>query len=357
MKSFIIFLLLASLGVGGYLFYQQSQNAAPFEPRTFTVSRSDLSTELLLSGRVINEKVVSMTALLNGQLLSVNASEGDRVTADSVLARIDDRLTNALLAKNEAAEKAVELQLEASRKNLARTQRLFNTGNASDQLLQDAQFEWQRLEAELSARQADTEIARLNAENTVIRSPFDALVISSSAGVGQWVEAGTQLFELAASNGVVIEAFVNEADLARISIDQTVLLASNAWPEQTWQSQVAWIAPTISDNDNAPPDSFAVRIPLGDKAPPLLLGQDIDVTLELAKREATLNLAIEAIVEEQGETFVWLENNDGVVKQKVDVGLSTVERIEILQGLNEGDSVVAPKDAVQLQRTARSETP
>lgn len=350
----IITLLLITIGIGGFAATQLSKPSAQQETRTFTVTRTDLSTELLLSGSVINEQVVTMTALLDGQLLNMDANEGDNVKADSILARIDDRLSNARLAKSEAAELAAEHLLEASRQNLARTQRLFNTGNSSDQLLQDASFEVQRLEAELDARRADTRIARLNAENTVIRSPFDALVIESSAGVGQWVEAGTQLFKLAANDGVVIEAFVNEADLVRVSLGQAVLLTSNAWADQQWESAVAWIAPAISEDEDAPPDSFAIRLPLGDNAPELLLGQDIDVTLQLTQRDNTLSLPLAAVVEaDDGSFYVWREKDDGVVKQPITTGLSTSDSIEIVEGLAENDVVLAAKDAEQLARNSQ----
>ena len=345
----IIAVLLIVIGIGVYAATQLGDTPAQDEVRTFTVTRTDLSTELLLSGSVINEQIVTMTALLDGQLLKMEANEGDAVEAGAVLAQIDSRLSNARLAKSEAAELAAERQLQASRKNLTRTQRLFNSGNSSDQLLQDASFEVERLEAELDARRADTRIALLNAENTVIRSPFDALVIASSAGVGQWVEAGTQLFKLAANNGVVIEAFVNEADLGRVTLNQTVVLTSNAWPGQAWESAVAWIAPAISDDEDAPADSFAIRLPLGENAPELLLGQDIDVTLQLARSDNALSLPLAAVVEaDDGSFYAWREDGDGVVKQPITTGLSTSDTIEIIAGLGENDVVLAAKDAERL---------
>jgi len=224
----ILSLLLVLIGITAFSASFWVDKTDPTDIKTFTVTRTDLNTSLLLSGSVVNEQVVVMTALLNGQLLEVAANEGDIVEKGAVLARIDDRLSNAILEKNQATQAAAERQLEASRKVLERTQRLFDSGNSSEQLLQDAFYEVQRLEAVLKARRADTKIARLNAENTIIRSPFAALVTESSAGVGQWVEAGTQLFKLAASDGLAVEAFVNEADLGRVVLGQPVTLSSNA---------------------------------------------------------------------------------------------------------------------------------
>lgn len=341
-----IIMTLVLVVVAVFVITQFPNTPSPTQLKTFEVTHSDLSTELLLSGSVINEQVVTMTALLDGQLLTVAANEGDIVEKGAILARIDARLSNSLLAKSEATEIAAERQLESSRKSLERTQRLFNSDNASDQLLQDATFEVQRLEAELKARRADTQIARLNAENTVIRSPFAALVIGSSAGVGQWVEAGTQLFTLAASDGVAIEAFVNEADLGRVALGQPVVLSSNAWLGQTWRSEVSWIAPAISEKKNAPPDTFAIRLPLGEDSPKLLLGQDIDVTLQLASRTNVLSLPLAAVTEDStGAFFVWRDGDKGIAQYPITVGLSTIDTVEILDDLADGDLIIAPKDA------------
>jgi len=349
----ILSLLLVLIGITAFSASFWVDKTDPTDIKTFTVTRTDLNTSLLLSGSVVNEQVVVMTALLNGQLLEVAANEGDIVEKGAVLARIDDRLSNALLEKNQATQAAAERQLEASRKVLERTQRLFDSGNSSEQLLQDAFYEVQRLEAVLKARRADTKIARLNAENTIIRSPFAALVTESSAGVGQWVEAGTQLFKLAASDGLAVEAFVNEADLGRVVLGQPVTLSSNAWPDKTWQSETAWIAPAIADDKNAPPDSFAIRLLIGDAAPALLLGQDVDVNLRLASRTNVLSLPLTAMVEgDNGQFFVWREDSQGPTKQAVSTGLSTIDTIEIIDGLNEGDTIIAPEDAERASATA-----
>jgi len=351
----IISLLLVMIGITAFSASQWTDKAAPPQVNTFTVTRADLNTSLLLSGSVINEQVVVMTALLDGQLLKVAANEGDIVEKGAVLARIDDRLSNALLEKSEATQSAAERQLEASRKVYQRTQRLFDSGNSSEQLLQDASFEVQRLEAELKARRAESKIARLNAENTVIRSPFAALVTQSSIGLGQWVEAGTELFKLAASDGLAIEAFVNEADFGRVSLGQPVSLSANAWPDHRWVSETAWIAPAIADDNNAPPDSFAIRLNLGANAPTLLLGQDVDVSLRLASRTNVLSLPLTAVVEDDsGQFFVWREDASGVSKQAVSTGLATVDTIEIIDGVNEGDIIIAPQDAERVSSKTRA---
>lgn len=349
----VLVFILAALAVYALKLLNPS---SPPAPQLFEVSRTDLKTELLLSGTLVNEQIVSMTALLNGQLLKVPVNEGDVVKQGDVLAQIDDRTSQALLSKSQAATVAAEQNLQTTQLQLARFERLFKSGNATEQALEDARSKMQTAEAALNGRQADTQIASLEASNTVIRAPFDAIVIESNTGVGQWVEAGTKLFVLASRTAQAIEAFVSTADLANVRIGQPAKLNSDAWPERSWGSHISWLAPSISSSANAPSDSFAIRLPVGEEAPRLLLGQELDVTLNLKRLDDVLSLPISALQEATaGEFYAWRKTEDGVMKVRVETGLSTSDNIEIINGLSDGDIVVSPNET-EFLKTAVDES-
>ena len=123
----LIPIVLIAIALGVYAATMGTGTEKDPGPTSYSVAREDLRTELLLSGSVINEQIVTMTALLDGQLLSTNANEGDRVNAGEVLARIDDRYSNARLAKNEAAQLAAVGVGQAHIKNHQIIDRFFGT--------------------------------------------------------------------------------------------------------------------------------------------------------------------------------------------------------------------------------------
>ena len=86
---------------------------------------------------------------------------------------------------------------------------------------------------------------QLRLDNALIKSPFAGTVIQQSAETGQWLEAGTPLFKVVATEGTVIEAAVSASDWSRMSVGQGVTLALKSSSVASWKSEVSWIAPTV----------------------------------------------------------------------------------------------------------------
>ena len=175
---------------------------------------------------------------------------------------------------------------------------------------------------------------------------FDGQVVLKSTETGQWVEAGTPLFVLVATTGQVIEAYVDATDIASVAIGQVASLSSDAWPAQSWQSTVEWIAPVIADRGRSlstdiPPNAIAIRLALGEDAPMLRLGQQVDVELETARRDDVLTLPLTALRQNDSAGLEALTIDAGeVVVSPVQIGLVTPNMAEIKQGLNAGEQVI-----------------
>ena len=173
------------------------------------------------------------------------------------------------------------------------------------------------------------------------------MVTEQTAETGQWVEAGTQLFTVVATAGRVIEAPVDASDAARVSLDQSVSLsradASQSEESRAWASEVVWISQRVNVADGG--NSFDVRLALDERAPSLMLGEQIDVELEIDSRTSVPVLPLEAIRERgQEEAVVYVFTADGTLSERqVRTGLFTVDAVEIVEGLIEGESVALPR--------------
>ena len=166
--------------------------------------------------------------------------------------------------------------------------------------------------------------------------------IEQSAETGQWLEAGRPLFELVATEGMVIEAAVSTSDWFKLNVGQRVELSASVASDDFWVSEVSWIAPSV-DQDNSQGNRVAVRFPPGDDAPPLLLGQEVDVNLSLERVNDVIVLPLQAVIEESPElSVVYVLDGDQARRRTVSLGLSSLTDVEVVDGLSEGEIVILP---------------
>ena len=304
-----------------------------------TVSRQDISAELELTGRVVNDYTVTITALLDGQIETILAREGDTVAAGDILAHLDSERADALLQKAQAEQRLRKAAVSAAQRRYDRIRAVSSGGDASRQALEDSRFELRSAEASLDMANADVRIAEWQRNNADVRAPFDGVVTSQTAEKGQWVEAGTPLFTVVADAGRVVEIPVDAGDTERVRIGQTVQLATTAIPPTEWQGSVNWISGTVTTGSDAA-NTFDIRVPLDPSAPTLLLGEQVDIRLEIDRREQVLVIPLDALIErDAGHGIVYRVIDDVLREQPVSTGLRNLDTTEILSGLADGDVV------------------
>ena len=336
-KKVVVGLLLVAIAVAAFLWQQQSPAASV---QTHRISRGDVETVLQLTGKVINDRTVTITALLDGEITAILAREGDLVEAGDVLAELDARQAQALVDKASAELVFQQQALEAAERNYARTQRLSAAGNASRQAMDDSLDQRLSAEASVKAAKATLTLNQLRLDNATVRSPYAGTVIGKTAETGQWLEAGTPLFTVVATTGTVIEASANATDWSRIRLNQEVSLRADTQADERWLSRVGWIAPTVGGNSKSG-NTVAIRIPIGEEAPPLLLGQEVDVDLSLERAEDVLVVPLSALKEEaEGQFVTYVVDGDTARERSVTLGITSLTDAQVLDGVTEDDEVI-----------------
>jgi len=323
--------------------WQYFKPMAPVRVNVIEPVVQSLSTKLDLNAVVINSQIVTITALVDGEIGKINAREGMSVKKAQALAVLDNKQAQSLLDKAKAEFAYSEQKLKSAARDYARVNNLSKAGNTSKQSLDDSLDAVRNAEVELSVAKADVTLAQLQYENSTVTAPFDGVVTKLYSETGQWVEAGTPLFQIAANDGYLIEAQVDASDWARVSMNQSVLLTTESAPNKEWESIVSWIAPTIAVNDRDA-KAMAVRFAFGDDAPPLLLGQEVNAELVLEQVENALTLPLSAMHEtEPNQYSVFLSVNDKAKLTPVGVGLLNAMHAQITDGLEQGDVVLTSR--------------
>jgi Cu(I)/Ag(I) efflux system membrane fusion protein len=169
-----------------------------------------------------------------------------------------------------------------------------------------------------------------------VSAPIDGYVVRKSAVRGSYVQPGTELFEIADLSKVWVVAEIYEYDMARVRVGQTVDVALSAYPGQRFSGKVAFIQPTV----DAATRTSSVRVELPNKDGKLRPGMYGDVTIRLDGAEGVV-VPAEALVDTGEYQYVFLAREGGRFEpRRVRAGARSGGKVQILEGLAPGDSVV-----------------
>src|ERR1700734_3553754 len=351
--------------VAGATFY--SRNSAPVVEVAAAQKAGNAGPTALLnaSGYVTPRRRATIAAKITGRVIGVYFDEGVHVKEGQILAKLDDSdvkraLDSAVADRNSTKAQIAdyEVQLKNAELLVHRSKELQAAGVQSQEILDNAMTSADSLRAKiaLTKEQVAAAESRINeaqqaVDNTVIRAPFEGIVVSKDAQVGEMVSpisAGggftrTGIATIVDMNSNEIEVDVNEAYIARVVPGQNVTAVLDAYPDWQIPSRVRTVIPT-ADRQKA---TVKVRISFLKLDPRILPDMGIKVTFYGAAPEQKNGAAEpaalipqDALRDDQGKKIVFLVKDDRLERRAVTLGGTRGSDAEVLAGINAGDTVV-----------------
>jgi RND family efflux transporter MFP subunit len=316
------------------------------------------------SGYVTPRRRATIAAKITGRVTGVFFDEGTHVRQGQLLATLDDsdvkRALESAKADRDSAQAAIadfQVQLKNAKIQLGRAEQLRQAGVQTQENLDNASMAADSLTAKIAlAKQqvlgSDARIseAQQAVDNTVIRAPFDGIVVSKDAQVGEMVSpvsAGggftrTGIATIVDMNSNEIEVDVNESYIARVLPNQPVTATLDAYPDWEIPCKVRTVIPT-ADRQKA---TVKVRISFLKLDPKILPDMGVKVAFlseELPKAkgpEPMTYVPKSAVRSEGGTTFVYLVHDGKVERRAIKVGTDRGTDVAIMAGVMPGDSLV-----------------
>ena len=210
--------LFQALLVGSGLF---SMAAGAQEPATTPAAPTPVTAKASLQWA----QRVELSTLVSGNIAAVNVDVGSRVKAGETLLHLDDRGFKAQLVKAKADNAHAKDALDEAKRELERSQELFDRTVLSIHDLQLVKIALARAQADYRGTQAALEQAKLNLEYSAIRAPYDGIVLHRQAQVGQTVISrlqATPLLVLARSDRMIARAGVVRKELDKLNPGQSL---------------------------------------------------------------------------------------------------------------------------------------
>jgi membrane fusion protein (multidrug efflux system) len=292
------------------------------------VERGDVTSAYSGSATLEPERQAAAVAKLGGIVLEILVEEGDQVEAGQVLARLERDRYEFQARQTEAALRKIENELERARELHARD------------LISTDQYERLRFDAE--SQRAAHDLAQLDLRHTEVRAPITGVVAERMVKTGNLVTQNQPLFAIDDFDPLWAVLHVPERELNLLAPGQTAELQVDAYPEATFAGEVLRISPVV----DAATGTFRATISFSDptgRLRPGLFGR-IDVIHD--RRQDVPLVTREALISEDGETAVFVARNNAdtdtveAVRRLVETGYQSETDVEVLAGLNEGETVV-----------------
>ncbi len=365
-----VLLIVAVLALG--FLYAEGVFTPAVKVQVATVSQvypSQAFTMLNASGYVVAQRKSALASKVTGRLIWLGVEEGSFVKKDQVIARLENQDVSA--AKDQAAANVhvagfnleqAQAELRDATASLNRNKELLSRKVVAHQTYDDVLARYEKAvagvaagEAALKAATAGLEGASALLEYTMIRAPFDAVVLTKDADIGDIVtplgaaaNAKASVVTIADMSSLEVEADVSESNLSRVRLNQPCEIQLDALPDQRLRGEIHMIVPT-ADRSKA---TVMVKVRFVDKDSRILPEMSAKVAFlsrPVKGEENKPRIAVhQSSVVNRKSQAIFLVKGNSVTETPVSLGGRIGDMVEVLQGVKVGDVVVlSPPDRLK----------
>ena len=364
--TFLSLMILSACGGGN-----DNKETQFYKKQETTPERLEVSIEA--SGVIEAISSVEIKSKASGEVLFLGAEVGDFVDKGFMLAQIDQRTANNIVDQTESDLEAAKVRLLNAESQYDRGIELHKQSSISDKDFEDIKENYAQAKSTLVRNEVSFENAKISLDDTEVKSPIDGTVISRPVEVGQVISSPTSAFgegsilmTMADLSKVRVRALVDEIDVGKVEIGQSVSIKVAAYRDKEFIGTVTKIEPKAYIQQNV--TTFPVLIDIDNEENLLLIGMNTDVVIQILDKDVSLSVptmslrtrkdiytaaAILDIEKEtidnflkdivDGENFnrfiVIKDSKKGPNLSWVKVGVSDLYNVEVVEGLNKGDVV------------------
>jgi RND family efflux transporter MFP subunit len=280
---------------------------------------------------------VTISAEVEGVLRSVKVDEGSQVSKGMLLAAIDDSDYGLEVKRAEAALRQAEATLENTKLEFKRKDALFKEELVTKQQYDDVVTRLSLTEAEVERAKASLAIARLKLSKTKITSPLACVVKEKRVSAGDFVKNGTSLLVIIQSNPIKLRFTVPEKDVGRLKMNQEVTLKVDGFPGSEFKGKVNIVFPNVEEKTR----TLQVEALVPNNNGILKPGLFAKVILYTSGERDTIVVPVTALLYEAEKVKVFIIEGDRAKEREVKLGSKYGELMEIIDGVKEGEKIVA----------------
>jgi HlyD family secretion protein len=335
----------------------------------YTVGRGDIISEVMGTGTLEARVQTIISSKISGRIDQVLVDQGDRVKKDQTLLQLDNSelkqqveiARSALSAAKssvdrvQADQRRAQVVLDQAQRDHMRNQKLFINKSISSNDMEKSEKALSVAKADLASSQAavaeaqkhffvaqntlDYHLARL--EDAFIKAPFNGLIIRRDRDPGDVVVPGSSIFLMISTDEMWVRAWVDETEMENVFPGQEAVVVFRSEPDNYHTGKVVRLG-RETDRETR---EFIVDVKLESLPKNWSVGQRAEAFIKKAEKKEVVILPSRLIIRKKGRAGVFVDENGNAAWRFLKIGLRGREKVEIIEGLNAGDTVIIPGDS------------
>jgi RND family efflux transporter MFP subunit len=301
---------------------------------------------------VVAQRKASVASKATGRLEWLGVTEGSKVSEGEIIARLENRDMQAQVDQAAASVTSARVELQDARRALERARDLERQKYVSVSALDTAQARFDKAGAGVGVALANQRAAQVGVDQTLIRAPFDGVVLTKTANVGDVItpfssatESKGAVVTMADMETLEVEADVSEVNLGKIRIGQPCEIQLDAFPDKRMRGVVSRTVPTV-DRAKA---TVLVKVRFVERDPAVLPEMSakvafLDKEVGASERQALTAVHENALATRDGQSVLFLVVDGKVRMIPVQLGQKINDLVALTvepSVLKAGDKVVA----------------
>lgn len=285
--------------------------------------------EAMITSRIVSE--------VTGRITAVNALEGNRIEAGKTLVTVDSRRIGLTLAAREAEAIQAQARSELARADHHRVEQLSQRNLTSESAVDSSRALTIITESEFKRLDAERGKLSLDLANCKIKAPFSGYTGRQLINVGDWVNPGTPVFEMADLSRIKVVVDLPERYFGQVAIGSSVQMIGSKKNARSFPGVVSGVAPIAALQTH----TFPVIITVDNKDGRLAAGMLLRATLSLNKKFSSLAVSKDAIIRQGSMTMIYTIRDGLAASLNVITSSSLGEMVAVSgEGLEEDMPVV-----------------
>jgi membrane fusion protein, multidrug efflux system len=329
----LIILILTALVVVKMIFFpsqssggNQKQGDAAKKPEASVVSAyvvkpEKLNNRIFISGSLIANQEVMLTAERAGKIVSIFFKEGQKVTKGQLLIKMNDAVLQAQVKKLKVQEQLAQQKEEREKKLLA--------------INGISQQEYDVALTELTSFRADLALLQAQIDETEIRAPFSGTAGLNSLTEGSYITPSSPVVAIQQTELLKLDFYIPEKYAGMIKPNSTIYFTVEGSAEK-FTATITAVEPKVDFTTR----TLQMRATFDNSKTKLIPGTDVRVELPLTQNDSALMIPTEAVIPVLKGKKVYVSVNGKAEEVMIQTGVRTEDKIQVLSGLKPGDTLI-----------------
>lgn len=289
---------------------------------TEKATRVDFDQQFAANGNFEPFRELTYLAEAAGRINQLLVDEGSFVKQGQILARVDDEIVGTDLASAKA-------NLQQLKVDKDRYESAFKTGGVTQKQMDDA-----RLQYDLALTRFEAASRKVN--DTYVKAPISGFINAKYVEKGTYLSAGTKMFDIVDVSRLKLRVTVPEMQVINLKLGDKVNVSTNVYPEIQYTGKITFIAAKGDQTLSYPVEMEVTNI----SGKELKAGMYGTANFEMPKQEPTMLVSRSAFVGGVNSNQIYVMEGNVAKLRKVTAGRIFGEKVEIREGLQEGDTVI-----------------